>query len=300
VSYHEPVMAEESVDGLRIAADGTYVDVTFGGGGHSKKILQKLGEKGRLIAFDQDDEALANRIGDERLVLVNHNFRYLKKFLRYHEAIPVDGILADLGVSSHQFDEAHRGFSIRFEADLDMRMNQQQQHTALDVLNSYSAEALQQIFSTYGEVHNAKTAAQRIVTGRNTQPVKTSGDLREMLSACMPRGAENQYLAKIFQALRIEVNDELGALKEMLTQCAEVLKPGGRLVVIAYHSLEDRLVKNFMRDGNFEGPADTDLFGNKVDAAFRLVSKKPVEAGEEEVKRNPRARSAKMRIAEKI
>lgn len=300
MSYHEPVLAEESTDGLNILADGIYVDVTYGGGGHSKKILQKLGKKGRLIAFDQDEEALANGIPDERLVLVNHNFRYLKKFLRYHGALPVDGILADLGVSSHQFDEAQRGFSIRFDADLDMRMNQKQKNTALDVLNTYTAEQLQKIFSEYGEVHNAKTAAQRIAGERKKQPIRTSGELREILAACMPKGAENQYLAKIFQALRIEVNDELAALKEMLMQCAEVLKPGGRLVVIAYHSLEDRLVKNFMRDGNFEGPAGSDLFGNKTSAAFRLISRKPVEAGEEEVQKNPRARSAKMRIAEKI
>jgi len=300
VSYHEPVLAEESTEGLRITAGGIYVDVTYGGGGHSKKILQKLGRYGRLIAFDQDEDALANRVGDERLVLVNHNFRYLKKFLRYHAAIPVDGILADLGVSSHQFDEAGRGFSIRFEADLDMRMNQQQTMTALDVLTTYSAAQLQKIFSEYGEVHNAKTAAQRIVAERKSRDLQTSGQLRDVLASCMPRGGENQYLAKIFQALRIEVNDELAALKEMLMQSAEVLKPGGRLVVIAYHSLEDRLVKNFLRDGNFEGPSGTDLFGNRTQAAFRILSRKPVEAGEEELQRNPRARSAKMRIAEKI
>lgn len=299
MSYHEPVLLEESVDGLGIVPDGIYVDATFGGGGHTEKILQKLGKGGRLIAFDRDEEAVAQRVDDDRLQLVHHNFRYLKRFLRFFDALPVNGILADLGVSSHQFDEPARGFSTRFDAELDMRMSHLQPLKATDVLNTYSEERLRQILSEYGEVHNAKTAARIIAAERAGQPVTTTGRLKSILAGCMPKGAEHQYLAKVFQALRIEVNDELGSLKDFLSQAAEVLAPGGRLVVIAYHSLEDRLVKNFLRDGGFEGPAETDLFGRKEPTAFRLLHKKPVEPGTEETGENPRARSAKMRIAEK-
>ena len=299
MSYHEPVLLEASVEGLAIVPDGTYVDATYGGGGHSKKILQGLGKEGRLIAFDRDEEAVAQRSTDPRLQVVHHNFRYLKKFLRYLGALPVHGILADLGVSSHQFDMADRGFSTRFDALLDMRMSREQAVTASHVLNSYPEERLQHVFSAYGEVHNARTAARRIMEARAESPVTTTSRLKEILQGCMPKGGEQQYLAKLFQALRIEVNDELGALKDFLVQAATVLRPGGRLVVIAYHSLEDRLVKNFMRDGRFDGPADTDLFGHRSATELRMLQRKPVEAEPEEIEANPRARSAKMRIAEK-
>lgn len=300
VSYHEPVLLAESVEGLNISPDGIYADVTFGGGGHSKSILKNLGKKGKLIAFDQDAEASVNVVDNAKLILVNHNFRYLKKFLRYYEALPIDGLLADLGVSSHQFDQAERGFSIRFDASLDMRMNKEQKLSALNVLQTYSAEQLQSIFSLYGEVHNAKTAAARIAEKRKEKAIATVGELKNVLEACTPKANENQYLAKIFQALRIEVNDELGALKEMLQQCTEVIRPGGRLVVISYHSLEDRLVKNFIQAGNFEGESSSDIYGNKEESVFRAVNKKPITASDEEIKRNPRARSAKLRIAERI
>ena len=300
MSYHEPVLLDESVEGLGIVPGGTYVDATYGGGGHSKKILERLNTSGRLIAFDRDEEAVEQAAGNGKLQLVHHNFRYLKRFLRYLGAIPVQGILADLGVSSHQFDEAKRGFSLRYDAPLDMRMSRRQTLTAAEVLNTYPAERLQQLLSEYGEVHNARTVARRIVSARADRPVTTTGALRDLLADFLPKAGEHQYLAKVFQALRIEVNDELGALRDFLAQAAEVLAPGGRLVVIAYHSLEDRLVKNFLRDGRFDGPAGTDLFGRRLPPVFRLVHRKPVEAGEEETAANPRARSAKMRIAEKI
>jgi 16S rRNA (cytosine1402-N4)-methyltransferase len=299
VSYHKPVLLTKSVEALNIAPEGTYADVTFGGGGHTTSILKKLGKKGRLIAFDQDEEAAANLMDDKRLTLVNHNFKYLKRFLRYYNAIPIDGLLADLGVSSHQFDESSRGFSIRFEATLDMRMNRQQKLSAKEVVATYSAEQLQRIFSMYGEAHNARTAAHRIVEQRKEKAINTVEDLKRALESCTPRGNESQYLAKIFQALRIEVNDELGALQDLLKQSAEVLKPGGRLVMISYHSLEDRLVKNFIQTGNFEGESTTDIYGNKEGTVFKPITKKPIIPTDEEIKENPRARSAKLRIAER-
>jgi 16S rRNA (cytosine1402-N4)-methyltransferase len=299
VAYHEPVLLEEAVEGLDVRPGSILVDATYGGGGHARQILDKLGETGKLIAFDQDRDALRNRIRDPRLVLVHHNFRYLKRFLRYEAAIPADGVLADLGVSSHQFDEPGRGFTFRAEAELDMRMNPDAGVTAGSILATYPATQLQQVFSEYGEVHNAKTAAKRLVEARSRHALRTAADVRDALEGAMPKGAEAQYLAKLFQALRIEVNDELGALKAMLLQAAEVLRPGGRLVVISYHSLEDRLVKVFLRDGGFDGPPAADVFGNRGRPLFRQLTRKPVEASEKEIGRNPRARSAKMRIAEK-
>jgi 16S rRNA (cytosine1402-N4)-methyltransferase len=295
--YHDPVLLRESIEALQVKEEGIYVDVTYGGGGHSKEILKHL-TKGSLIAFDQDQDALGNRIDDERLTLINQNFRYMRNFLKLYRAYPVDGILADLGVSSHQFDVPERGFSIRTEGALDLRMNQKNSLTAATVVNDYSPKALRDIFSQYGELRNAGRVSQAIETYRSGMPITTTRQLKEALQSCAPRNQENKFFAKVFQALRIEVNDELGALKDFLQQIPEMLKPGGRLVVIAYHSLEDRLVKNFMKAGNLEGEVIKDFYGN-VKSPFEVVTRKPVVPEEEEIERNNRARSARMRVAQK-
>lgn len=292
-------MLAESIDALEIKKEGVYVDVTFGGGGHSHAILERLNEKGRLFAFDQDADAIKNEIKDKRLTLIRHNYRYLKNFLRYYDAFPVNGILADLGISSYQINEATRGFSLRFNADLDMRMNREAPLTAAEVVNTYSENELVKIFSRYGEVFNAKTLARKITTARKDKKIKDINEFRAVINKCADKQHETQYYAKVFQALRIEVNDELESLKSMLAQSAQVLSPNGRLVVISYHSLEDRLVKNMITKGKFEGDIEKDLFGNANNSPFSPVNKKPIEASEDEIKRNPRARSAKLRIAER-
>lgn len=297
MEYHNPVLLKECIEGLNIRPDGTYVDVTFGGGGHSREILKHL-TTGKLYAFDQDADALQNRIDDPRFVLIQQNFRYLKNFLRMYNALPVDGLLADLGVSSHQFDEAERGFSTRFDAKLDMRMDRNGKLTAADIVNTYSEEELKRIFRLYGEVDNAGYLAGVIFHTRKEKPIQTVNDLKNATVKCVKRGRENQYYAQVFQALRVEVNKELEVLQELLTQSLEVLKPGGRLVVIAYHSLEDRLVKNFTRTGKLEGEVEKDFFGNQI-TPFIQITRKPVVPDEEEIERNSRARSAKLRIAEK-
>lgn len=295
--YHEPVLLRESIEGLAIKSDGVYVDATFGGGGHSKAILEKL-KDGKLFAFDQDEEAARNVFTDHRLIFINQNFRYLKKMLRVQGINKVDGILADLGISSHQVDSAHRGFAHRLEGKLDMRMNSHGEKSAATILNSYNASALQKIFGEYGEVRNAKTLAEKIVETRNQKPFDTIEGFVKSIESCI-RGNRNRYLSQVFQALRIEVNDEMNALKEFLQQSIEVLNHGGRLSVIAYHSLEDRLVKNVIRSGNAEGEEVKDFLGNS-EKFFKVITKKPIEASEEETRRNPRARSAKLRIAERI
>ncbi len=297
MEYHNPVLLKECIDGLNINPEGIYVDVTFGGGGHSREILRHL-TTGKLYAFDQDDDAVKNKIDDERFVLIKQNFRYLKNFLKMYNALPIDGLLADLGVSSHQFDEAERGFSIRFDAKLDMRMDQNAKQTAADVLNTYSEEDLKRIFKLYGEVDNAGYLASIIFHNRKDKAIQTVNDLKVMITKCVKRGKENQYYAQVFQALRIEVNKEMDVLQELLLQSLDVLKPGGRLVVISYHSLEDRLVKNIMRSGKFEGEVEKDFFGNQL-TPFKQISKKPIVPSDEENKINSRARSAKLRIAEK-
>ncbi len=297
-SYHTPVMLQECTDALAIKPDGTYVDVTFGGGGHSKQILNNLGDGGRLLAFDQDEDAKRNLPDDGRFTFVEQNFRYLKNYCRLYEAIPVDGILADLGVSSYQFDQAERGFSVRFDADLDMRMNKSSDLTAKTIINTYSEENLHRIFGMYGELQNAKTLAKTVVTARLNQPIGTIAELKNVIQNCIPKGKENKYLAQVFQALRIEVNQELEALQEFLLQSAEVLVSGGRLVVMSYHSLEDRLVKNFIAKGKFRGEVEKDFFGNDQ-KPFDAVSRGAITASEEEIKNNNRARSAKLRIAVK-
>jgi 16S rRNA (cytosine1402-N4)-methyltransferase len=297
-SYHTPVMLKECIDGLHIRPDGTYVDVTFGGGGHSREILKRLGNNGRLLAFDQDADAQQNLIEDDRFEFIDQNFRYLKNFCRLHNAMPVDGILADLGVSSYQFDQAERGFSIRFDADLDMRMNQSGSLTAKEVINTYGETELHRMFGIYGEIQNAKSLAKTIVTSRLNTPINTVADLKNAIIGLIPRGKENKYLAQVFQALRIEVNQELEALKDFLIQSAEVLVSGGRLVVMSYHSLEDRLVKNFIAKGKFSGEVVKDIYGNDQ-KPFEPVSRGAITASEDEIKNNNRARSAKLRIAVK-
>lgn len=297
-NYHTPVMLHECIDGLAIKPNGTYVDVTFGGGGHSREIMKHLGPDGRLLAFDQDVDAQQNTIDDDRFTLIDQNFRYLKNFTRLHNAIPVDGILADLGVSSFQFDQAERGFSIRFDAELDMRMNQQADLSAKEVVNNYSEAELHRIFGMYGEIQNAKSLAKTIITARLNGPINTVADLKNAIANLIPRGKENKYLAQVFQALRIEVNQELEALKEFLLQTADVLAAGGRLVVMSYHSLEDRLVKNFIAKGKFSGELEKDIYGND-NRPFDAVTRGAVTATEEEIINNNRARSAKLRIAVK-
>lgn len=301
MNYHNAVMPDECMEGLGIVNEGIYVDATFGGGGHSAKILEKLGTgKGKVIAFDQDADAIANAITDTRFILIKDNFRNMQHHLRQQGMTPVNGILADLGVSSHQFDEPSRGFSIRFEHDLDMRMDTTSGKTALELLNTLSEKELVRIFSSYGEVKNSKTLAATIVNARTRQPLAGSESFRHAIAHLVPKSNESQYLAQVYQALRIEVNQELQALKELLQQSAEILIAGGRLVVMSYHSLEDRLVKNFIAKGNFEGTDHKDLFGNATGIMFRPLTKKPVVPSEEEIKKNPRSRSARLRIAEKI
>ena len=305
-SYHIPVLLKETVDALMIKPNGIYVDCTFGGGGHSKAILEKLGEDGKLVAFDQDEDARRNlptgQAGipkDPRIIFVPHNFRHLQRFLKLHNIHAVDGILADLGVSSHQFDEGERGFSTRFDAPLDMRMDQRQTLTAADVINNYTEQQLHKIFEQYGEVTNSKTLAKTIVELRNNQSMKSIDAFKESLRGVV-KGNPNRYFAQVFQALRIEVNDELGALKEMLQQIPPLLKPGCRAAIITFHSLEDRLVKNFFRRGTFEETEENPFIMNKTVNELKVITKKPIEATEEEMKRNPRARSAKLRVAEKV
>ena len=298
MSYHNPVMLQESVDGLEIKEDGIYVDVTYGGGGHSKEILKRLREKGKLIAFDQDADVERNIVKDERLVMVPQNFKYLKNYLKMYGITQIDGLLADLGVSSHQFDVGERGFSIRFEGPLDMRMSKSNLVTAAKVVNEYSEEDLIHLFREYGEVNNAKKLVFEIMSKRIGSKFKTTTDLIEVAEKCVPGKLKNKYLAQVFQALRIEVNNELGVLKELLVQSKEVLKPSGRLVVITYHSLEDRLVKNFLKKGSFSGELEKDFFGNQL-VDFKLVTRKPITPSDEELIINNRARSAKLRIAEK-
>lgn len=299
MEYHRPVMLQECIDALAIKPDGVYVDVTFGGGGHSKVIASKL-TTGQLYSFDQDRDAeeQSKKIESPAFTFVRANFRDLKKYLRLYRVKEVDGILADLGVSSHQFDEAERGFSTRFDGPLDMRMDPESGMPASEVVNTYSQEQLHRIFGIYGEVKNAKTLAGVIVSQRARKPIETIGEFKQAISSCTPRGKENKYLAQVFQALRIEVNDELKALEEMLEQAAEVLKPGGRLVVMSYHSLEDRLVKNFIAKGKFFGEVEKDLFGNEK-KPLDAVNRKPITASEQELLENSRSRSAKLRIAEK-
>jgi 16S rRNA (cytosine1402-N4)-methyltransferase len=294
--YHTPVMLQECIDALAIKANGTYVDVTFGGGGHSKEIIKNLSEDGILIAFDQDQDAKENIINDERFIFIDQNFRFLKNNLRAHDVLPVDGILADLGVSSHQFDVPERGFSTRFDGDLDMRMDQDGELTAQKVVNTYSEDQLHKIFGIYGEIQNAKTLAKTIITARLNAAIVTISDLKSAINHLIPKGKENKYLAQVFQALRIEVNQEMESLKEFLNQTIDVLAPGGRLVVMSYHSLEDRLVKNFLAKGKFSGMVEKDFFGNEI-KPFDLVVKKSITASEEEIKLNNRARSARLRIA---
>lgn len=298
-SYHVPVMLQPCIEGLNIKPDGVYVDVTFGGGGHSKEILKHLGPNGRLIAFDQDLDAQKNIPADDRFIFIDQNFGFLKNNLRLKGFRQVDGILADLGVSSHQFDQADRGFSIRYNADLDMRMDQHGKLTAAEVLNTYPEAQLHKIFGIYGEVKNAKSLARAIVTARLEKPFTDIDSFKTAISGFIPRGKENKYLAQVFQALRIEVNAEMRVLEDFLLQTAEVLKPEGRLVVMSYHSLEDRPVKNFMAKGKFQGEVDKDFFGNQQ-KPFNVITRKAIVATDEEIAQNNRARSAKLRIAEKI
>jgi 16S rRNA (cytosine1402-N4)-methyltransferase len=298
MSYHDPVLLHACVDGLRINPSGTYVDVTFGGGGHSREILKHLGPDGRLFAFDQDNDALGNVPEDDRFTLIPHNFRYLKNYLKLYKAIPVDGILADLGVSSHQFDEAGRGFSIRFDAPLDMRMNSLQDLNAAKLLATYPEEELRRIFKEYGELNEAGKLARHLVNVRSDRPIKTTGQLMDLIRPFMRRGQEHSFAAQVFQSIRIEVNDELESLRQLLQQTVEVLKPGGRLVMMSYHSLEDRLVKNFIRSGKFSGEAEKDLFGHSH-VPYQSITRKPIRPDEEELEKNNRARSAVLRIAEK-
>ena len=298
MDYHNPVLLKETVDGLNIHEDGTYVDVTFGGGGHSREILKRLGPSGKLIAFDQDQDALKNTISDDRFTLINENFRYLKRFLRFYGVKQVDGILADFGVSSHQFDEAERGFSIRFDATLDMRMNQNDKLSAFHLVNEYEENQLRSVLYNYGELKQAPAMARTIVSARKNDPIETSGQLKEVLKRFLPPRKENKVLAQIFQAIRIEVNQEIEALKEFLLQTPEVLKKGGRLSIISYHSLEDRLVKRFIRNGLFEGEPERDIYGN-FEVPFKKIGNMIIPSAEE-IEINNRARSAKLRIAEKL
>jgi 16S rRNA (cytosine1402-N4)-methyltransferase len=297
MEYHNPVLLQASVDGLNIKPDGIYVDVTFGGGGHSKEILKRLGPNGKLFAFDQDEDALANALPDEKFKLINENFRFIKRFLRFYGVKSVDGILADLGVSSHQFDVPERGFSTRFDADLDMRMSQKNDLNAYRVVNEYDEANLRRVFLDYGELKNASALAKTIIEAREEQLIKTTDELKAVLARYLPERVRNKILAQIYQAIRIEVNQEMDVLKEFLEQSLEVLNPGGRLSVISYHSLEDRLVKRFMKNGMFEGEPERDFFGN-FSVPFKTVGKLIVPDNIE-IKENNRARSAKLRIAEK-
>ena len=298
-TYHVPVLLNESIDGLAIKSDGVYVDVTFGGGGHSKEILRRLGEKGHLYSFDQDPDAEKNIVDDNRFTFVRSNFRYLKNWMRYYGVDHIDGLLADLGVSSHHFDDETRGFSFRFDAPLDMRMNKRAGATAAEILNNYDEEQLADIFYIYGELKNARKIASTIVKTRNEKKIETTGDLMNVTERLFQREREKKEMAKMFQALRIEVNHEMDALKEMLNGAMDMLCEGGRLSVITYHSLEDRIVKNMMKAGNVEGKIKQDFFG-RIEAPFRLVNNKVIVPSDEEQQQNPRSRSAKLRVAEKI
>nr|WP_199079524.1 16S rRNA (cytosine(1402)-N(4))-methyltransferase RsmH [Pedobacter sp. ASV19] len=298
-NYHVPVMLEACLEGLNIKPDGVYVDVTFGGGGHSRAILEKLGENGVLIAFDQDPDAQRNKIDDPRFLFVDQNFAFLKNNLRLLGYRQVDGILADLGVSSHQFNEPERGFSTRFDSSLDMRMDKQGKLTAAEVLNTYAEEDLHKIFGIYGEVKNAKSLARTIVTARASAPIITLAEFKKTIAAHIPKGKEHKYMAQVFQALRIEVNGEIDVLERFLEQTADVIKPGGRLVVMSYHSLEDRPVKNFIAKGKFRGEVEKDFYGNQQ-KPFNVITRKAIMADEEELVRNTRSRSAKLRIGERI
>lgn len=295
--YHIPVLLTQSVDGLEIKANGDYVDVTFGGGGHSREIFSRL-QSGRLFAFDQDEDAAANIIHDERFFFIRHNFKYIRNFLKYYNVDQVDGILADLGVSSHDFDVAERGFSFRFDGDLDMRMNRNASQSAADIVNTFTEDQLRTVFREYGEIDNAGRLAKQLVQARGASPVKTIAQFKEAIAPCVPKLQESKYLAKVFQALRIETNREMDVLHEFLEQSIQLLKPGGRLVVITYHSLEDRMVKNFIKSGDFSGKQEKDFYGN-VDSPLVAVNRKVIVPNDEEIERNPRARSAKLRIAEK-
>ena len=295
--YHTPVLLNECIGGLNIQPNGIYVDCTFGGGGHSLAILQQLNEKGKLLVFDQDEDAKKNLPNDERVIFSPQNFRHLQRFLRLHKVTKVDGILADLGVSSHQFDEADRGFSIRFDAALDMRMDHRQANTAADILKNFSELQLHKIFEMYGEVTNSKTLAKTILSQRSLSPIRTINEFKTALHTVV-KGNPQKYFAQVFQALRIEVNDELGALKEMLQQTTTVLQPGGRVAIITFHSLEDRIVKSFFRDGTFGNTAIDDVYGHRFENPFKVITKKPITATEKELKENTRSRSAKLRIAE--
>ena len=297
-TYHVPVLLQESVDGLDIKPDGIYVDVTFGGGGHSREILSRIGENGHLYSFDQDEDAEKNILNDNRFTFVRSNFRYLRNWMCYYGVEHIDGLLADLGVSSHHFDDETRGFSFRFDAPLDMRMNKRSGMTAAEILNNYDEEQLADIFYIYGEIKNARKVASAIIKARGTKAIETTGDLIQITESLFPREREKKETAKLFQALRIEVNHEMEALKEMLYGAQDVLREGGRLSVITYHSLEDRIVKNIMRAGNAEGKVNQDFFGRTV-APFRQISNKVIIPNEEEQQRNPRSRSAKLRIAER-
>lgn len=298
MDYHNPVLLQETVDGLAIRPDGVYVDVTFGGGGHSREILRRLGPEGKLFAFDQDEDAWANALDDARFTLIPENFRYLKRFLRFHGVRAVDGILADLGVSSHQFDVPERGFSTRFEAKLDMRMSQQNELDAYQVINTYDESALRSMFLLYGELKQAPAFARTIIEARSQKPIETTADLKLVLAKYLPAHLSNKILAQIYQAIRIEVNQEMEVLKDFLTQSLEVLRPGGRLSVISYHSLEDRLVKRYVKNGMFEGEPERDFFGN-YSVPFKTIGKLIVPSAAE-ISTNNRARSAKLRIAEKL
>ncbi len=297
-AYHIPVLADESVNGLNLFPEADVVDATYGGGGHSKLIINHI-KKGRLFAFDQDEDAAVNALNDKRLYFIRHNFRYIKNFLSYYGVEQVDAIFADLGVSSHDFDVPDRGFSFRFEGNLDMRMNRNAKTDATKILNEYSEEQLESVFRLFGEINNSRQLASLICRKRKDSQIKTTTQLKEVVAECTPRSIENKYLAQLFQALRIEVNDEMDALKEFLLASLHLLKPGGRLVIITYHSLEDRLVKNFMRTGNFEGKVEKDFYGN-ISSPFKIINKKVIVPGDREIKANNRSRSAKLRIAEKI
>ncbi len=298
ITYHIPVLLNESIDGLNLENGKVFVDVTFGGGGHSKEILRRLNQDGRLLGFDQDEDAERNIVDDNRFTFVRSNFRYLSNFLRYHGIDKIDGLLADLGVSSHHFDDSERGFSFRFDGNLDMRMNQKADITAADILNTYDEERLASIFYLYGELKNSRKIASVIVKARSNAAIKSISDFLNIIQPLFGRDREKKEMAKVFQALRIEVNQEMAALKEMLYSAAEYLKPGGRLSVITYHSLEDRIVKNFIKCGNVEGKIEQDFFGN-IQTPFKLINNKVIVPSQEEIERNPRSRSAKLRIAEK-
>jgi len=298
LAYHIPVLAKESIQGMNLFSTADVVDATFGGGGHSKLILEKI-SKGKLFAFDQDEDAAENAFDDKRLFFIRHNFRYIKNFLNYYGVEQVDAIFADLGVSSHDFDVPDRGFSFRFQGNLDMRMNQNAKTDAAKIVNEYSEEELEMVFRMYGEIKNSRHLANVICKKRSEQRIKTTTQLKEIISECTPRSIENKYLAQVFQALRIEVNEEMEALQEFFLASLKLLKPGGRLVVITYHSLEDRMCKNFMKSGNFEGKVEKDFYGN-MSSPFKTVNKKVIIPGDEELKANSRSRSAKLRIAEKI